>query len=172
MNRTYLSFLLIVAALVVFRGLTVFQAVKPNRSAISPDTISPDTNLPDTIFLDTVFDPDALVIIDAGPDQLPGQAGVDDGGNGVVDERSELGATGSDDRCRIVFGDEAVSVKQLGKDSSVMIVQHGAFRPMLDSESSSGREGRLVNSPSRHHFRWIDRNGRTRERMEVSDSAK
>lgn len=168
MNRSYLSFLLIVAALVMLRGMTLFHAVKPNRSA-TPNVYG---RSPETISLDTVFDPDALVIIDAGADGLPGQAHVDDGGNGVVDERSELGATGSDDQCRIVFGDEAVSVKQLSKDSTVMIVQHGAFRPMLDFDSSSGREGRLLNSQSRHHFRWIDRNGRTRERMEVSGSAK
>ncbi len=47
---------------------------------------------------DSFFDSGAVIGLDAGRDGLPGIAGVDDGANGVVDDRAELGATGSDDR--------------------------------------------------------------------------
>ena len=42
---------------------------------------------------------DALtpVFLKPGPDGQPGAAQVDDDGNGVVDDASELGATGTDD---------------------------------------------------------------------------
>ncbi len=38
-----------------------------------------------------------FAVMDVGPDGKPGQADVDDDGNGIVDDRSELGWTGSDD---------------------------------------------------------------------------
>jgi len=43
------------------------------------------------------WDADAAVYVTAGQDREPGVAGVDDDGSAVVDDRSELGATGSDD---------------------------------------------------------------------------
>lgn len=44
------------------------------------------------------WDPEAAVYITAGPDGKAGVAGVDDDGDGVIDNLSELGATGSDDQ--------------------------------------------------------------------------
>ena len=43
------------------------------------------------------WDAGAAVYVTAGPDGLPGIAGIDDDGNGSVDDLAELGATGSDD---------------------------------------------------------------------------
>ena len=43
------------------------------------------------------WDKNAAVYVTAGSDEKPGVRGVDDEGNGIVDDRSELGATGSDD---------------------------------------------------------------------------
>ncbi len=45
-----------------------------------------------------VWDPDKPIYVTVGPDGQPGVAGLDDDGSGVVDDLSELGATGSDDR--------------------------------------------------------------------------
>lgn len=44
-----------------------------------------------------VWDSEAPVYVTGGDDGQPGRAGVDDDGNTVVDDLSELGATGSDD---------------------------------------------------------------------------
>jgi hypothetical protein len=44
-----------------------------------------------------VWDSEAPVYVTGGDDGRPGRAGVDDDGNTVVDDLSELGATGSDD---------------------------------------------------------------------------
>ena len=43
------------------------------------------------------WDAETPVYVAAGEDAMPGVAGVDDDGNGVVDDSRELGATGSDD---------------------------------------------------------------------------
>lgn len=45
-----------------------------------------------------VWDDEAPVFITAGPDGAPGVAGVDDDGDGQIDNLRELGTTGSDDR--------------------------------------------------------------------------
>ena len=117
-----------------------------------------------------IDDPDALIIIGPGADGLPGRAGIDDGGNGVTDERTELGATGSDDVCRVVFGDEAARISDDDSTSvliaqpsvlivqpSVLIVQRGAFRPASHSDVVP------ANTPARTLVRWIDEQGRSRE---------
>jgi prepilin-type N-terminal cleavage/methylation domain-containing protein len=44
------------------------------------------------------FDADAPLVIQSGSDQLPGRAGIDDNGNGDVDDVLELGSAGSDDQ--------------------------------------------------------------------------
>ena len=68
------------------------------------------------------YNPTAVVAILPGLDGQPGVAGVDDNGNGKVDDRSELGATHSDDRCETMrlAQAEATSPKPL-------ILQRGAF---------------------------------------------
>ena len=43
------------------------------------------------------YDADAALIVTVGPDGRPGAAGLDDGNNGVIDDRDEIGATESDD---------------------------------------------------------------------------
>ncbi|QDT09472.1 hypothetical protein [Planctomycetes bacterium K23_9] len=45
------------------------------------------------------FDPNAIVLLAPGPDELPGQAELDDDFDGVIDNRAEMGAVGSDDVC-------------------------------------------------------------------------
>jgi hypothetical protein len=161
MTKPHLRFLLVIVALV---GLRVSRLVVQPMPIHGIHAASPLT-------LYTVFDPDALVIIDPGPDGLPGRANVDDGGNGVVDERSELGATGSDDVCRVVFGSDAASFKQQMDNPPAVIAQRGAFRPLQNSaqedrisKSPAGQDTRLL---SRRHVRWVDQAGRIRERMEV-----
>jgi len=46
----------------------------------------------------SVWDENAIVYVVVGEDAGPGAAGVDDDGNAVVDDRGEMGATGTDDR--------------------------------------------------------------------------
>lgn len=77
------------------------------------------------------FDADALVVIRPGPDNAPGILGIDDGGNGTTDEPGELGATGSDDECLVLFGAET---QEAAKDPMTLILQKGAFRPVRDGE--------------------------------------
>jgi hypothetical protein len=48
------------------------------------------------------YDPQARVVVGVGADGEPGAAGVDDGNNGVVDDRDELGATRSDDLFEVI----------------------------------------------------------------------
>lgn len=50
------------------------------------------------------FDSDASVMIDVGPDGAFGVLGIDDGNNGIIDDPSELGATGSDDTLTLIAG--------------------------------------------------------------------
>lgn len=85
------------------------------------------------------FDPDAVVAILAGDDGQPGVAGIDDNGNGVTDDRSELGATHSDDRCETMSGELAKNITP-----RPLILQRGAFVP-VDSLKSllNGAEQRL-----------------------------
>lgn len=76
------------------------------------------------------FDPNALVMIRAGVDGQPGVAGVDDNGDALVDNRSELGATRSDDVCVVVAADDRPQ-----PDEPVLVLQRGAFVPADDSEA-------------------------------------
>ncbi|MDM4016557.1 hypothetical protein [Roseiconus lacunae] len=45
------------------------------------------------------FDADAAILLTSGADGLPGRGGEDDNLNGIIDDRSEMGAVPSDDRC-------------------------------------------------------------------------
>ena len=72
------------------------------------------------------FDPGAVVAILPGLDGKPGVAGVDDNGNGQTDERIELGATQSDDRCLAMNGDVARAM-----NPRPLILQRGAFVPVV-----------------------------------------
>ncbi len=68
------------------------------------------------------FDPGAVVLIRPGRDGQPGVARVDDDRNGTVDDRSELGATHSDDVCSVEPAADP-------EDESTLILQYGAFVP-------------------------------------------
>ncbi len=68
------------------------------------------------------FDPDALVLMRPGKDGQPGVAGVDDNGDGMTDNRSELGATRSDDVCVVV-----PQGARPPADEPTLVLQRGAF---------------------------------------------
>ncbi len=77
------------------------------------------------------FDPRAPVYITAGADAQPGVLGADDDGNGVIDDRSELGAMHSDDQI-VTPGDERFAEAARGGIIADPI-SHGVF---VDSTQS------------------------------------
>lgn len=77
------------------------------------------------------FDPQALVVIRPGADGKPGTAGIDDNGDGIVDNRIELGATRSDDQCVVVAAGDTVST-----DPTRLVLQRGAFAPETSAAES------------------------------------
>ena len=83
--------------------------------------------------------------------------GVDDGANGMVDERGELGATGSDDVCQVIFGDEAALVSEQPLELRPLVLQHGAFRELMTGESVP------VGTPMRKRVRAAGADGHVRE---------
>jgi hypothetical protein len=86
------------------------------------------------------FDAEALVVIRPGSDGQPGVAGVDDNGDAVIDNRSELGATRSDDRCEVIPS-QSISPSQ----ETRLVLQRGAFIPATTSAAkNSSVEQRAV----------------------------
>src|SRR5690606_10202356 len=77
------------------------------------------------------WDAAAAVYVTAGPDGLPGIAGIDDDGNGSIDDLAELGATGSDDR--VVAPGQDGYVQAAGGKILARLINRGALLP-LDSE--------------------------------------
>ena len=72
------------------------------------------------------YDSSAMVVIRPGADGQPGVAGVDDNGSGTIDDNGELGATGSDDICRV----ETNGDRREGSDASPSLtLQLGGVRP-------------------------------------------
>lgn len=86
------------------------------------------------------YDDLALVVIDVGADGAPGQAGVDDAGNGVTDDRDELGATKSDDLCHVVFGADAKRTTFDTNNNPRLTLVKGAFRPIQPGEGLQNEE--------------------------------
>lgn len=84
------------------------------------------------------FDPQAVVLIRPGPDRQPGAAGVDDDRNGIIDDRSELGATHSDDVCSVERGND--------HDKDALVLQYGAFVPASSDrgDDPSGQRRRAI----------------------------
>ncbi len=76
------------------------------------------------------FDPQAGVVIVAGADGQPGVQGVDDNGDGIVDNRLELGATGSDDECKVIPSGAAIPP---GEPS--LVLQRGAYVAIAEAEN-------------------------------------
>ena len=166
MQRISFGLPLLIALLLVAR--VFFLSQTPSRKAsdvgtgeLSVAQFSESTaSKHDHQIITSIDDPAALVILTPGPDGMPGQAGIDDGGNGTTDERGELGATGSDDICKVVYGPKAdsLSADQQGDSKpNFIIVQRGAFRPLRDGESIPN------GTPVRELVRWTDNEGRSRE---------
>lgn len=80
-----------------------------------------------------VFDPDAVVAILPGPDGRPGRAGTDDNMDGELDDRLEMGATHSDDRCVVLEPEKLAMIPE----SQRVILQHGAFVDVGEGEISA-----------------------------------
>lgn len=80
-----------------------------------------------------VFDPQALVYLQPGADGAPGVAGVDDNGNGVVDDKGELGATRTDDRIM-------VTADQINFDGPTLVLQRGAYVEVPRDVATQGSE--------------------------------
>ncbi len=79
------------------------------------------------------FDPDAQVLLGPGADLQPGIAAVDDDANLIVDDRSELGAIGSDDVC---LGPADEGYRSLARDPMHLVISKGAFVPVQDGETA------------------------------------
>jgi len=92
------------------------------------------------------FDPTAVVYLQPGPDGQPGVAGVDDNGDAQIDNRVELGATGSDDVCLVAAADNPGL-----NHPNTLILQRGAFLPKPgdpgktpDRDQASGEQRVIV----------------------------
>ena len=81
---------------------------------------------PQTTVVVSSWDPSALVYVTVGLDMKPGAAAVDDDGNGVVDDRGELGATGTDDQV-LTPGDVGYQDAEAGKVMAA-VLSRGAMR--------------------------------------------
>ena len=90
------------------------------------------------------FDPQAVVAVGPGRDQLPGVAGTDDNMNGITDDRLELGATRSDDPCLVLTADQLAGMPE----DQVMILQRGAFVTTDDANAEGQRRAILFGQSS------------------------
>ncbi len=70
------------------------------------------------------FDVSAAVLLGPGADGAPGQAGMDDDFDGVVDNAGELGAVGSDDRCLAPWN---VDYQAVAQQTGAITISRGAF---------------------------------------------
>lgn len=86
------------------------------------------------------FDPTAVVAVRPGPDRLPGVAGADDNRNGVIDDRLELGATRSDDRCSVLTREQ---LDATSKDD-LLVLQRGAFVSVNKADLDHQRPARAI----------------------------
>jgi len=84
------------------------------------------------------FDPEAVVVMRAGPDGQPGVARIDDDRNQIIDDPSELGATYSDDVCLVESRHE--------QDDKSLVLQSGAFVPTApgNRQGESVQQMRIV----------------------------
>jgi hypothetical protein len=106
----------------ILLSVGVFRRFACLNLALQPSQVSSS----DSHYLDLqVFDSAAAVVMLAGEDQAPGVASVDDDGSGIVDDRSELGASRSDDLCVVLSAEELLA---LAPDLPRLILQRGAFR--------------------------------------------
>lgn len=92
------------------------------------------------------WDPQVAVYVAAGADGQPGVAGIDDEGNGVVDDSAELGATGSDDPV-LTPADPEYPQAQSGAITA-MLLSRGA---MMAVEGEA-----VIQGPAHLRIDWID----------------
>ncbi|MGV3484443.1 MAG: hypothetical protein ACO1RT_08495 [Planctomycetaceae bacterium] len=78
------------------------------------------------------WDQDAPVYVTAGQDRQPGAAGIDDDGNGVTDDRQELGATGTDDE--VLTPKDSQYEQAHSGDLPALVLSRGAMR-RIDGDS-------------------------------------
>ncbi|QDT06020.1 hypothetical protein K227x_44270 [Rubripirellula lacrimiformis] len=116
------------AAVVKAAAVLLLGLLALGRWVALPVAIAPQGN--EQLVRTQRFDASAYVGVDAGADGLPGIAEVDDGANGIVDDRVELGATGSDDRLRVITSDQYL----LDPDVLPLVLQRGAW---VDVDSTS-----------------------------------
>ncbi len=88
-----------------------------------------------------------------GLDQFPGAAGVDDDGNGVVDDVSELGATGTDDS--IVTPADGDAYAAAASHPSSRVVSYGAMLPIWSSDSGQSLQAAIEQLPLPLSFDWM-----------------
>lgn len=86
-----------------------------------------------------LYDQDAVVLIRAGVDGQPGVAGVDDNGDGIVDNRAELGATRSDDICVVAAADQDFA------EEPALILERGAMVPDVRPQRIESNDRRRAN---------------------------
>lgn len=91
------------------------------------------------------WDPQAVVYVSAGSDAQPGVAGVDDEGNGVVDDPAELGATGSDDE--VLTPEHPDYPKAQVQALTAMRLSRGAMREV--------RGDAVIQGPGQVRIDWI-----------------
>ncbi|KAA5540690.1 hypothetical protein FYK55_20070 [Roseiconus nitratireducens] len=87
-----------------------------------------------------VFAADAAIVLGPGQDGEPGQAGIDDNLNEVVDDPGEMGAVGSDDTCLAPAdpGYDAASENQ-----GALVISRGGFVPAEQFAADRYRMDRL-----------------------------
>lgn len=97
-----------------------------------------------------VFDETAAVVIVAGADGAPGVLGVDDDGNGEVDDRFELGASRSDDVCIVLTADQ---LAQRSASELTLVLQYGAYVPASEDavQKSASPSRKIVHDPAGKH---------------------
>ena len=76
----------------------------------------------------------AEVLLGVGADGQPGIAGVDDNVNEVIDDRSEMGAVGSDDEC---LAPADVGYSDMKAHPNSLVISRGTFVPCEESGSAS-----------------------------------
>jgi hypothetical protein len=96
------------------------------------------------------WDADAVVYVAAGEDAMPGVTGVDDDGNGVVDDSRELGATGSDDVMLTPLDDGYDDARQ-GRVTA-MAISRGAMIPT----PSPSPDASIISAPAHVRIDLID----------------
>ncbi len=116
------------------------------------------------------WDTAAAVYLTPGADALPGVALVDDDGNGAVDDPSELGATGSDDR--VVAPEQTLVTEPLpavpsAPGESARVVSRGAMVPVWSSDSDRSLQDAIEQFPAPAELRLdlVDTRGKLHSRF-------